>query len=166
MIERRTLGAAENVTDCNQSDPPHEPPFIADFVIYKHKIDKTQPSRVIKARKEAIRRIKLHFGDPMQVTITGKLEKIDVKSDLYKVLPTVELRIDLSLNDAILSAAHLPPNEGHITEEITSDFLCRPWQLCLTKAGDPTYHDHIQFEGGEPYIQSVREWQKRLIELV
>jgi hypothetical protein len=146
------------------AEPVSETPFIVRFVMFdaeKHMPKSGQPGH--RVLKEAFRRIELQFGRLMIVDSDGKLVPVSIEHGGFDAPQTIELRIDFNCNDPVMSGLPLPDLPGPFHGEIISEFPCERWKLCLTKADDADYHDHILFENGSFVLESVYEKRRAAI---
>ncbi|HEY0908035.1 MAG TPA: hypothetical protein VGE35_01660 [Candidatus Paceibacterota bacterium] len=106
---------------------------------------------------QGLRRLLLHLGGAWWVSHTGDLSKEHPDPLFGKkgyVHPVI-LLADFSSVQTELSASQLPKAAGPI-EKLNSGFSLEPWRICLNKSGDKEWHDHIKFENGKFYIESIR----------
>lgn len=139
-------------------NPLFDAPFRVSFTLPESGL-RAGPLHTETMAKRAMDKLKLHFGSTKWVCEDGKLSD-EAPAGTSEASGHALLNISAQWGTPLLHALKLP-DDGKPIAELRSDFALDHWKLCLTRKGNPTYHDHIVFEGGSFYLESVKRFSEK-----
>lgn len=149
---------------------PAQAPFKVTFEIYRSERPAPQQFGITRVEHNMAERGKPlaeeHFKGDLRVLPNGHIvtetRLMAVKdwfgrSILGKNVPTVSLRIDFDSPNTLMNALRLPEKRSGGGEFVQPErrFPCEPWNVCVSDAANPEYHDHIISFSGGFFLQSV-----------